>query len=69
MKACNPSQDGIPVVIPTGGKLGLADDSLSDRLLNSQAHRTPGEETELDRKKKYDPKHLDQPTKLHLKNS
>ena len=25
-EACNPSQDGIPVVIPTGGKLGKADD-------------------------------------------
>ena len=42
-EACNPSQDGIPVVIPTGGKLGLVDDSISDRLPNSQVYRTQGE--------------------------
>ena len=31
-EACNPSQDGIPVVTPTGGKLGKADDGLLSDL-------------------------------------
>ena len=53
-------------MIPTGGKLGLVDDSISDRLPNSQVYRTPGEETELDQKQQSDTKHLDQPAKLHL---